>query len=416
VKLTAQAVAKLKPSTTRRDVKDDFTPGLYLRIQPTGTKTWRFRYKTAGHVRVLTLGDAGTLSPADARRQAHEALAKVRKGEDPGAEAQLAAAERRRMPTVAEFADEYIERYARLRKRSWDEDRRMIANWLTPHIGRMKMDAVHRRDIVAVLDTCRDAGNTRMPGKILAVARKLFRFAIERGVIDATPVALITERQPRPARRAMTADDIRAWWQGGDRVSAPAMLALRLLLLTGQRPGEVAGLRVAEIDLEATEGPVWRIPADRRKGGLQHAVALTPAAVDVITEALTLADGVHLFPNATGGPGRVDSGLNRSLRLIFGNVPGRPTPHAARHTVATELEGLGCEEGEIARVLGHKSTTVTGSTYINRRSLNAQRQTLEMWERRLTEIITGAQPATVTPLRRARADGYVKESGREVEL
>lgn len=400
MKLTAQAVAKLTASTTRRDVKDDSTPGLYLRVHPTGTKIWRFRYKLAGRVRVLTLGDAGALSLADSRRLAHDALAKVRKGEDPGAEAQLAAAERRRMPTVDGFAIEYVERYARLRKRSWDEDRRMIARWLTPHIGRMKLDAVHRRDIVAVMDAARDAGNTRMPGKILAVTRKMFRFAIERGVIEATPVAFITERQPRPARKAMTPDDIRTWWQGSDRVPASVMLALRLLLLTGQRPGEVAGLRVAEIDLEAAEGPVWRIPADRRKRGLPHAVALTPAAVEVITAALTLADGVHLFPSATGGPGRVDSGLNRALRLIFGSVPGRPTPHAARHTVATELEGLGCEEGEIARVLGHQSRTVTGLTYVNRRSLNAQRQTLEMWERRLNEIITGAQPATVIQLRR----------------
>lgn len=403
MKLTAQAVAKLAAPTTRRDVKDDITPGLYLRIQPTGAKAWRFRYKMAGQVRVLTLGDAGTLSLADARRQAHEARAKVRLGEDPGAQAQQAAAERRRMPTVAEFAVEYIERYAKQFKRSWDEDRRALAYWVTPRIGRLKLDAVHRRDIAAVLDACRDAGNTRMPGKVLAVTRRMFGFAVERGVIDVTPVVHIAERQPEPARKAMSPDEIRTWWRGSDRVPAPAMLALRLLLLTGQRPGEVAGLRVDELDLEANEGPIWYLPADRRKRGLPHAIALTPAAVGVITAALTLSDGVHLFVNAIGGHVRVDSGLNRGLRTIFGEVPGRPTPHAARHTVATELEDLGYEEAEVARVLGHASTGVTGRVYINRRSVATQRVLLEAWARRLQEILTGDVPAdNVVPLRREK--------------
>lgn len=402
MKLTAQAVAKIAPKTVRFDVKDDATSGLYLRIQPTGTKTWRYRFKLADQVRVLTLGDAGAVTLADARRLAHEARAKVRQGEDPGAAAQIAAAERRRMPTVADFASEYIERYARLRKRSWDEDRRMLAGWVVPRIGRMKLDAVHRRDVVAILDASRDAGNSRMPGKILAVVRKMFRFAIERGVIEATPVAFITERQPRPARKAMTPDQIRTWWQGSDAVPAPVMLALRLLLLTGQRPGEVAGLRVDEVALDAAEGPVWNIPAERRKSGRPHAVALVPEAAAIVTQAQALAEGSEfVFPSAVGGPGRVDSGLNRALRTIFGAVGDRPTPHSARHTVATELEGLGLEETEIARVLGHASTGVTGRVYVNARSLNAQRRTLEAWTRRLGEVLTGAvQPANVVLLRR----------------
>jgi len=128
-----------------------------------------------------------------------------------------------------------------------------------------------------------------------------------------------------------------------------------------------------------------------------------PEAVEIVAQALAIADGSeYLFPSAIGGPGRVDSGLNRALRLIFGAVGDRPTPHAARHTVATELEGLGCEEGEIARVLGHASTSVTGRVYINTRSLNAQRRTLEMWARRLHEILTGGTQTSsnVVPLRR----------------
>ncbi len=404
-KLTAQVVDRLKitPGKRQEDVKDSGTRGLYLRLYASGRRTFVYRYRIGGQVRLMLLGEATPETLAEARRRAQAAADSVRAGVDPAAAEQQAREERQRMPTVAEFAVDYINRYAKLHKRTWAEDERMLARWVQPRIGCLKLDDVHRRDIVAILDACRDAGNTRMPGKLLAVTRKMFRFAVERGVIDVSPIQYITERQPKPARRAMTAADIRAWWAGTDGshplVPKPVALALRLLLLTGQRPGEVAGLRVAELDLDADDGPVWRVPADRHKRGTEHAVALTPRAEAIVREALELSDGQHVFPSASGGPGRVDSGLNRGLRTIFGNVEGRPTPHAARHTVATELEEADFHEDEVARVLGHQSPGITGRVYINRRSLSAQRRTLGAWERRLDEILSGHQRGNVVALR-----------------
>ena len=226
-------------------------------------------------------------------------------------------------------------------------------------------------------------------------------------MIETTPVQYISERQPESTPRAMQAETVRAWWEATGRTIVaevpeepkPVALALRLLLLTGQRPGEVAGIRLDELDLDNEEtGATWTIPAERRKHGKAHAVALCPMAEALVRQALdTVAaprgeDGSPglLFPNRAGGPCRVDSGLNRSLRLYFGQ--DGPTPHAARHTVATELEALGFDEQDIGRVLGHASTTVTGRVYINRRSLTAQRRILEAWEARLREI-TGAGAA-----------------------
>jgi integrase len=393
-KLTARAVERLKIAAGKRqqDIKDQ-TPGLYLRLFASGKRSFIYRYKIAGRVRVLTLGDAQELLLADARLQAEEAAVKVKSGQDPGAEAQEEAAARRRMPTVEEFATEYIERHARPNKKTWPEDERMLARWVLPRIGHLKLASVHRRDLVAILDACRDAGNVRMPGKVLAVTRRMFRFGVERGVLEESPVVYITERQPKPARRAMTAADICRWWRGTDgthpKVPKSVALALRLLLLTGQRPGEVAGLQLAELG-DGEDGPVWWIPAERRKSLMGHAVALAPLAAAVVLEAKKHSDGIYLFPSSRGGPGRVDSGLNRGLRLIFGEVENRPTPHAARHTVATELEEIGLEESEIARVLGHQSTTVTGRVYVNRRSMTTQRSDLEAWERRLLDLVMRA--------------------------
>jgi integrase len=395
-KLTARAVDRLKIDQGKRqqDIKDE-TRGLYLRLFASGARSFIYRYKIAGRVRVMTLGDAKKLLLADARRLAEDAAVKVKNGQDPGAEAQETAAASRRMPTVTEFAAEYIQRHARPNKKTWREDEQMLARWVLPRIGRLKLDVVHRRDLVAILDACRDAGNVRMPGKVLAVTRRMFRLGVERGVLDESPVVYISERQPKPARRAMTEAEICRWWWGTDgthpKVPKSVALALRLLLLTGQRPGEVAGLQLAELG-DDDDGPVWWIPAERRKSLVGHAVALAPMAAAVVLEARQHSDGVYLFQSARGGPGRVDSGLNRGLRLIFGEdeEKKRPTPHAARHTVATELEEIGLEESEIARVLGHQSTTVTGRVYINRRGMTTQRADLEAWERRLLGLVTRA--------------------------
>lgn len=406
MKLTPKAVKQIKiaPGERQQDIKDEGTRGLYLRLFASGKRSFIYRYKMADRVRVLTLGDAEKMALVDARAKAHEHAAKVRAGNDPGAEAQQARATRRRMPTVAEFVEEYIERHAKPKKITWSADAAMLESWVVPRIGRIKLDAVHRRDIVALIDDVRDAGNVRQPGKVLAVVRRMFNFAIERGVLDVTPVQHIAERQPRPAQKAMTAADVRLWWTAtGQALEARTLarstaLALRLLLLTGQRPGEVAGIRVSDLDLEDPQAPVWRIPAERRKHGKEHAVALAPMALDVVQQALECSDGVHLFTAAHGGACRAD-GLPRAMKTLYAGRAGHPTPHAARHTVATELENLGCEEGEIARVLGHQSKTVTGLVYINRRSLAAQRVTLEAWERRLLEIVEGRKAGNVVTLR-----------------
>lgn len=391
MKLTAQSVSRLKlPPTGQRDVKDDITTGLYLRIHANGTRVWRYRYKLSGKVRILSLGRVDQISLAEARGKARAAKEQFRIGNNPAAEAQRQAADRLRMPTFEEFAHEYIERHAKPNKKTWRDDLGVLTNWVIPRIGQLKLEDIQRRDVVAVIDAVRDAGHTRMPGYALAVMRRLFRFAIERGVLESGPVLYITERQPKPARKAMDQSEIKVWWQATANALIPTSMAyaLQLLLLTGQRPGEVAGLCITELELDHAEGPRWNIPGERRKSGKPHTVAITPWALEVIRKALPFSNAEYLFPNSNGGPGRPDSGLARAVKLAFDDMPARPTPHSARHTVATELELLEFDETDVARVLGHASQSVTGKVYINRRSVNAQRRILEAWERRLREIVT----------------------------
>ena len=414
MRLTEKAIERLKAPDSRRDIRDDFTTGLYLRLMPTGRKVWRYRYQLRGKTRILTIGEWPSVELTAARAKATEAARLAREGTDPAADKQKAEAAKRQMPAVEEFIDEYIDRYAKRHKKSWRQDRQILTRWLVPRIGRLRMDEVTRRDIQKVLDDCRDTGATRQPGKVLAATRMLFKVAIQRGVLDATPCMYIAEPQPEPAQRAMSEDEIRTWWTAtGEALEAdkPRMLkstalGLRVLLLTGQRPGEVANMTRDELHLDSEFGPYWLISGERRKKGRAktgkpHAVALEPEAVTAIEQALEYSGSEWVFEKPSGGPIRTDSHLSQSLGRIFGKPP-RPTPHAARHTVATELAELGTDEYRIGRVLGHGSKTVTGTVYINNRvnepALKNQRAMLGAWQQRLHEIVSGKKSSKVVSM------------------
>jgi Arm DNA-binding domain len=189
MKLTAKAVEKLRHEGPLhfRDIKDDATPGLYLRILASGRKRWVKRYKLGGKTRIGTIGDAGKIGLADARTKAFAWHAIIREGRDPAAEERREAEAQRRLPTCAAFAREYIERHAKPNKRSWAEDERLLRCDVLPAIGDLRIDTIARRDIVLLLDAIRDRGAAVLANRVLGVTRRMFAFAIERGVIAASP-------------------------------------------------------------------------------------------------------------------------------------------------------------------------------------------------------------------------------------
>ena len=137
----------------------------------------------------------------------------------------------------------------------------------SPGIGDLRIDTVTRRDIMLLLDAIRDRGAAVLANRALAVTRRMFTFAVERGVIEASP--FVGVRAPRDARaRTLSDDEIRLLWAatapGAPRIETSTRLALRLLLLTGARATEVCGASWDEINTVAAE---WVIPAARTKNG-----------------------------------------------------------------------------------------------------------------------------------------------------
>src|SRR5213593_1185539 len=148
ITLTARTLDALKADGKRVDYFDAKLPGFCVRVSA-GAKSFAVFYRHGGRLRRLTLGNHPPLSLADARDLAHEALRSVRLGADPAAEKK----QERAAESFADLAAQYIELYARKRKKTWHEDDRIIKNKLNPAFGKVRAKDVRRADVRLLLET-----------------------------------------------------------------------------------------------------------------------------------------------------------------------------------------------------------------------------------------------------------------------
>jgi integrase len=391
MKLTAQAVVRLRHEGPLpfRDIKDEGAPGLYLRILKSGEKRWVLRFKIAGRTRVATFGDASEIGLAEARAKASAWRVVIREGRDPAAEDRRKRAEERRLPTVAAFATEYIERHAKPNKRSWREDERLLHHDVLRTIGDLRIDAVTRRDIVVMLDAIRDRGADVAANRTLAVTRRLFAFAVERGVIEASPIVGFRASREAPRARTLSDDEVGRLWSatalGSPRIEPSTRLAIRLLLLTCARASEVCGASWGEIEAEATQ---WIIPAARTKNGREHRLPLSAEAMSIIAEAAALRQGEWLLPAASAEGHVTPSGVLHAVQRILGDAV---TTHDLRRSVATALQRLGVRLEVTEALLNHVSGSRAGVVGVYQRHDWAaeKRAALDAWACHIERLIAG---------------------------
>jgi hypothetical protein len=240
-----------------------------------GTKTFVFRYQRQGRTARITLGNYPAVSLREAYELHAELTKRLRRGEDlrrvviqsngavaNGAEATQAAY------TVGHLADEFLKRFIyRERKRPREAEQLLKVNVLNAWRDRPAAQ-ITRRDAIVLLDQIVDRGSPVTANRVAALLSQMFRFGVERGILEASPLVAL----PRPCgtekarKRMLTALEIRPLWQRLRRsgISPPLRIALKLILVTAQRPGEVAGTARAEFDLE---NRVWTIPPERSKNG-----------------------------------------------------------------------------------------------------------------------------------------------------
>jgi len=279
-KLTDVRVRSLRPKNIRYEVWDPAAPGFGVRITPKGIKSFVFVYRFDGKSRRMTIGRYPKLKLAQARIKYAEAKAELEeKSVDPGKTLVDSRVTARQSPTVSQLADEYMEKWAKPRKRSWKEDRRLLDHDVIPAIGRRKAKTVKRRDIRLMLDEIIERGAPITANRVLAVVRKMFRFAISRDIVQINPCEAIEAPAKESSReRVLSESEIKTLWQKLDsdalHMSEGVRMVFRFMLATGQRKGEVVGAGWDEIDLSAGWWTIpeekanrWKIP---RNGWHQH--------------------------------------------------------------------------------------------------------------------------------------------------
>lgn len=394
MKFTDRSIESLKPKSSRYIEWKDNGEGMGLRVSPKGRKSFVYMYRFGGTARMMTLGDYPRMGLAAANRARSEAAELLERGIDPGAKLVAHKKAERAAETVQELADEYIEKYAKPRKRTWKKDDLILKKDVLPAWGKRKAKEITRRDVVLLLDTVLDRGAEIQANRTLAAIRKMFNFALGRSIVEFNPCAGIAAPSPERQRNRMLAEkEIRTVWMTLDTlpITEAARAATRLILLTAQRPGEVASAHWQDIDLDTGW---WTIPAERAKNKLPHRVALSKLALDLLQARNDIAEdeAVYVFPAPRKAGCHMDvSVIERALKEnmeTFGIE--KFVPHDLRRTAASHMTGMGISRLVVSKILNHVESGITA--VYDRHSYDAEkRNALDSWALKLQKIVTGKE-------------------------
>ena len=370
-------------ATKRAEYHDRALPNFGVRVSESGRCSYFVRYRThRGERRWKTLGTHPILPLADARKLARATLVEVAKGRDPVLEERM----RREAETVEDFAQVYLDRYAKIAKRSWKEDHRQLNRDVLPIIGRLPVAEVRRQDLIRIIDRVADRGAGVQANRTAALLSKFFAFARDRGLIEFSPAQALPRAIPEtPRDRVLGADEIRKVWGALEPERPSVASSLRLILLTAQRPGEVLGMRRDDLD-----GMWWTLRSSATKSGRTHRVPISPVAQEVLEVALSASaekqPAIYVFPSPRGsGPVRWLSHASARVRKRIPDVP-HWTPHDLRRTAATHMAQLGVSRFIIGRILNHADPSVT-SVYERHDYAAEKAQALGAWGERVGEIL-----------------------------
>jgi integrase len=403
----------------RRDYTEKGRKGLMLRHWPGGERTFVVRYHVEGRAKILSLGSY----PAMSLEEAHEAHAKARKqlgrGIDPieacreESRLEQLARERRRVDnavTARNVIAEWGWHWARANRKRPREAVRLLRVYVaTPWATRPVRDLV-KRDAVLLLDKIK-ARAPVMANRIHALASQVFTFGVSRDLIQSNPFLGVARPggDESPRSRKLADAEIQSVWRGLETFKATehVRLALKMILITAQRPGEVAGMRWDELD-----GDMWTIPAARSKNGREHRVPLSALALELLEQLRPLAkDRPHVFPSVHTRQKRerpmLELALSRALRnnRTEDSVLGVPwfTPHDLRRSAASGMTALGISRLHVSKVLNHADRDVTGRVYDRNEYAAEKRTALDTWADHLQAIVTGKARKVVPLQKKQRA-------------
>ena len=299
VKITKRAVDKLKADGGEATLFDTELPGFGVRLRQGGTLSYFVRYR-AGHggrsepLRRVTLGKHGNLTPDQARSEAKDILAAVRRGANPAAERQAYKA----APTVSDLAARFLAEHVNAKRKPGTaaEYKRLIDTLILPAIGPRKVAAVTRQDVAKLHHSLRDT--PYQANRMFAVLHKMFNLAEAWGMRPdgSNPCRHVEKFQERRRERMLNPTELAALGDGLANCPSPyTAAAIRLLVLTGARRGEILGLKWDWIDFERGE---VRLPDSKTGVKTLH---LPPPALEVLAKLQRIEGNEYVIVGQVDG-------------------------------------------------------------------------------------------------------------------
>jgi integrase len=392
--LTDTAVKKAKPGA--RPVKLSDSKGMYLLVNPTGSKLWRWKYRMLGKEKVMALGAYPDVSLAQAREAVDSARKVLAAGDDPMVKRK---ADKHASLTAAANSFESVARKwwahwspTRTEQHAGQVMRRFEAN-VFPYIGARPVSAIQAPELVAMLKGIEARGVNDVAKRAHQTSSQVFRYAIAHGLATRNPAAdikpgdVLASRQKKNLAR-IDGKELPALLRHIDayQCTAATRLAMKLMALTFVRTSELIGARWAEFDLKAAR---WDIPAERMKMKTPHIVPLSSQAVNILkTLQLVSGRGALVFP------GERDHEKPMSNNTILGALKrmgykGRMTGHGFRGIASTLLHEMGFNHAHIELQLAHQERDAVSAAYNHATYLKERAKMMQHWADYLDNCTTG---------------------------
>lgn len=341
-------------NTSKVNYFDSLVPGFLLEVRNTGKATFyqRYREKT-GKLKQIRIGHTDSLTLDEARQKARYLRSQSIMGVDPNAEME----KYKQAPTFQEFVEDSYLPYIMMHKKSWQQDEKMIQNWMMPLLGRLKMPDIARQDIEAFQSSLFNKG--KKPGTVnryMSLLKYIFNLAERWEVIDKSPARNISNLADNNHKeRFLTGRETENLLEALKKAQSKVVPdIIELLILTGARKSEVAGLKWEELDL--IKG-VWVLPPERNKAKTKKTIPLSKAAVTLLNRRKG-NDSEYVFPNPdTGEPLKHFHSTWDRIRKKAGIPDVRI--HDLRHNFASLLINSGRSLYEVQKLLGHSQISTT---------------------------------------------------------
>lgn len=372
--------------------------GLFLLLNPNGSRWWRMKYRFGGKEKLISLGTYPDVSLKDARDRRDEARKKLAAGYDPGEarKAEKSAAADRAANSFELVAREWFA----LTKEKWESEYadlvlHRLERDMFPWLGSRPIAEITPLELLTVLRRIEQRGAIDLTHRALQKCGQIFRYAVVTGRATRDPTtdlrdALIPAqkqhyasiRDPKAVGELVRA--IRDYMGGFE-----TRCALLLGILTFVRPGELRKAEWSEFECEQGE---WRIPASRMKMKEQHIIPLSMQSLAVLKELHSVTGhGRYLFPSVrTGARPMSENTVNAALRRL-GYTRDEMTGHGFRSMASTLLNELGWPSDAIERQLSHGERDDVRGAYNFAEYLPVRRKIMQAWADHLDALERGAK-------------------------